>query len=113
MNKVPLLLGLFLVLLLSGCGWWWKEKVDITDTDFEYDVAVCDKYFELVECIIDKDTNVDYNQQMRLDLKNEIKKMQEEWKQLNEGELMNKCTEELSKYEKIEDNLNSFGCSAK
>jgi tRNA uridine 5-carbamoylmethylation protein Kti12 len=67
----------------------------------------------LVECIIDKDDNKNYTKQMRIDLKNEVKQMQEEWKQLDEEELTKKCTEELAKFEPMENNLNSFGCSAK
>ena len=42
-------------------------KIDVTDTGFEYDVAVCDKYFELVGCIIDRDTNENYTKEMRME----------------------------------------------
>ena len=110
MKKKYYLLILPLTLLLVGCE---SNKIDVTDTWFEYDVKICDKYFKLVECIIDKDDNKNYTKQMRIDLKNEVKQMQEEWKQLNEKELTRKCTEELAKFESMEDNLNSFGCSAK
>ena len=110
MKKISFLLALPLILLLVGCE---SDKIDVTDTWFEYDVKVCDKYFKLVECIIDKDNNERYTKQMRIDLKNEIKQVQEEWKQLNEEELTKKCTEELAKFEPMEDNLNSYGCSAK
>ena len=95
--------------MVTGCG----KKINITDTGFEYDVKICDKYFELVECIIDKDTNEKYTKEIRTELKSEIKQMQEEWKQLNEEDLTKKCTEELSKLEPMKENMNSFGCSIK
>ena len=90
-----------------------KNKIDITDTWFDYDVKICDKYFELVECIIDKDANVNYTKEIRTELKGEIKQMQEGWKQLSEEELTKKCTEELAKLEPIEDEISAFGCSTK
>ena len=40
-------------------------EIDVRDTGFEYNVAICDKYFELVECIIDRDTNENRTQEMR------------------------------------------------
>jgi hypothetical protein len=47
----------------------------------------------LVECIINKDDNPNYTQEMRIELSDEVKKMQEEWKQLDEKELTKKCTD--------------------
>ncbi len=87
-------------------------EIDVRDTGFEYNVAVCDKYFELVECIIDRDTNENRTQEMRKEFKNDVKKIQEEWKQLTEEELTKKCTEVLRDFEEglKHDNLNSFGC---
>ena len=87
-------------------------EIDVRDTGFEYNVAICDKYFELVECIIDRDTNENRTQEMRKEFKNDVKKIQEEWKQLTEEELTKKCTEVLRDFEEglKHDNLNSFGC---
>jgi len=87
-------------------------EIDVRDTGFEYNVAICDKYFELVECIIDRDTNENRTQEMRKEFKNDVKKIQEEWKQLSEEELTKKCTEVLRDFEEglKHDNLNSFGC---
>lgn len=110
MKKLLFLFTLSLSLLLFGCG---EDKIDVRDTWFEYDVEICDKYFDLVWCIIDNDNNEDYTDQMRTELKNEIKKIQEEWKLLDKEELTKKCTEEFDKYKYLEDNLNSFGCSTK
>ncbi len=89
-------------------------EIDVRDTGFEYNVAVCDKYFELVECIIDRDTNENRTQKMRKEFKNDVKKIQEEWRQLTEEELTKKCTEVLRDFEEglKHDNLNSFGCFA-
>lgn len=108
MKKLSFLLVLPLV-------FWCGKKVDVTDTGFEYDVEICDKYFELVECIIDKDDNPNYTKEMRAELRDEVKNMQEEWKHLNEEELTKKCAEWLATFEKDEmkENLKSFGCSVK
>ena len=77
-----------------------------------YTIVICDKYFKLVECIIDRDTNENRTQEMRKEFKNDVKKIQEEWKQLTEEELTKKCTEVLRDFEEglKHDNLNSFGC---
>lgn len=96
--------------------WVQKDKdnadIDITDTWFEYDITVCNEYFELVECIIDKDPNKNWNQKMRLDLKNQIKSTQEGWRNLTKDELIRRCTDELEIFENNlkEKNVNSFGC---
>ena len=91
------------------------KKIDVTKTDFEYNVGICDEYFELVECIIDNDTDERYTEQMRIDLKNEVKQIQEEWKIFSEEELTIKCTEELAKFdnEKMKNYMKSFGCFMK
>lgn len=109
MKKISFLLVLSLVLFVFWC---WKEKVDITETDFEYDVEICDKYFELVECIIDNDDNPNYSKEMRKELRSQVKRMQEDWKHLSEKELTRKCTEWLAAFEtdEMRNNLNSFGC---
>lgn len=110
MKKLPFLLALPLCLSLFWCG---EDKIDITDTWFDYNVEICDKYFKLVECIIDNDDNQNYTKQMRIDLKNEIKQVQVDWRQLDEEELTKRCSEEMAKFEPLEDNLNSFGCSVR
>jgi len=75
-----------------------KDKIDVKDTGFVYEVDVCDEYFELVECIIDKSDNVDYTMQMKIDLKNEVKQMQEKWKSFSKEDLMKRCSDELSMF---------------
>ena len=86
--------------------------IDVTKTDFEYDVKVCDEYFELIECIIDRDTDDRFTRQMRIDLKNEIKNVQEKWKELDEHDLNKRCSDELLNYKnllKVKD-VETFGC---
>lgn len=87
-------------------------EIDVTVTDFEYDVAICDDYFELIGCIIDRDTNQSRDSEMKNELKNQIKNRQEEWKQLNEEELVQKCRVEYENLKKNlnEENVSSFGC---
>lgn len=109
MKKLYCLLILFFsVILLAACKRKW---VDITDTWFNYDVDVCDRYFKLVECIIDKDVNESYTKEMRNDLKKEIKVIQEEWKQLSEEDLVQKCSYELDRFKSEQSNITSIGCS--
>ena len=77
MKKLSFLLIFSLVLLVFGC---WKKKIDITETEFEYDVDVCDRYFQLAECIIDNDKNKNWTKEMKDELRVAIKNRQEEWK---------------------------------
>ncbi len=91
------------------------DEIDITDTGFKYDVAVCDRYFELVWCIIDKDTNVNYTKEMRVELKSMAKDLQKERNELSEEELSKICSERLEELETNleKENINSFGCYTK
>ena len=87
-------------------------KIDVSKTDFNFDVKVCNEYFKLVECIIDRDTDERFTKQMRIDLKNEIKNIQEKWKELNEEDLNKKCLVELNNYKDLlkEKKVETFGC---
>lgn len=125
MKKLSLLLALCLLVLVAFLWLFLSKnknevspeyvKMDVSDAGFQYDVPVCDKYFKLVECIINNDPSQVWDQQMRLELKNTVKATQEEWKQLSEDELTKKCTEELTNYENLleENNADSFGCLTK
>ena len=112
MKKISFLVVLLGTLLLVGC---WKKKVDIKDTDFEYDVPVCDEYFELVDCLIEKDTNETFTDEIREELKVKVKNLQEDLKLLGEEELTKNCRESLERIERglKENNLDSFGCYKK
>ena len=89
-----------------------KIEVNITDTDFQYDVAICDRYFELIECILERDTNVNWTLEMRQEFRDYIKEIQEERKLLTEKELYKKCKDALEDFGRWLDDrkLNSFGC---
>lgn len=117
MKKFVFFLVIFLVILSLYVFVSWQNKdedvvIDITDTGFQYDIAVCDRYFELISCIIDRDTNVNYTKEMRIELKNMVKDLQEERRQLAEEELYKRCSDELENLvEKMtQNNVNSFGC---
>ncbi len=125
MKKLSLLLALCLF-VLAAFLWLFlfrnKDKkdseiidIDIRDTGFEYNVDICDKYFELVECIIDNDPNQAWDLHMKLELKSNFKNLQKEWRQLSEDDLIKKCTDELANFENLlkENNADSFGCLAK
>ena len=51
---------------------------------------------------------------MRIDLKNEIRNIQEKWKGLNEENLNKRCSDELENYKNLlkEKKVETFGCIA-
>ena len=108
MKKSVFLLALPLVILVAWC---WNDKIDITDTNIN--VETCDKYFELMDCILENDADENYTEEMRDELRQEVKDMQAEWESLDQEELSEKCNDELSKFEEIEDRLEEIWCSIK
>ena len=106
MKKSVFLLALPLVILVAWC---WDDKIDITDTNF--DVETCDKYFELMNCILENDGDETYTEEMREELKQEVKDMQAEWELLDEEELSEKCSTELARFEEIRDRIEEIWCS--
>ena len=108
MKKWLIFYVLPLILLVTGCGW---NKIDITDTDF--DVESCDKYFELVDCILENEEDETYSEDMRNELRQEVKDMQDSWNSYSEEELDNLCNNELSRFEAIESTLTEIGCPIK
>lgn len=93
MKKLSLLLVLPLVFLLFWCG---EDETNILETNFDYDVEVCDKFFEVAECIINNTEDASWTQERKDDFKNEIKKKQEEWKSLSRDQLELECSSRLS-----------------
>lgn len=106
MKKFTFLIALPLI-LLAGCG-NNEEKVDIMDNDIH--VEVCDKYFELAECIIDKTQDANWTPEMKNELKNDIKSKQKEWSNLVEDELVEQCSSLLSSLQSASD-LDKIWCS--
>ncbi len=107
MKKFWALSMLTVVLLLAGCNWW--NKVDITDNNI--DVESCNKYFETIDCILDNDNDREYTNEMRNQLREDVKAMQNEWEKLDEESLDETCTTELNKFIKIKDSLTEIGCN--
>lgn len=105
MKKSALLLALPLVILLAWC---WN-KIDITDTNIE--VESCNKYFELMDCILENDNDETYSEEDRNELRQSVKDMQSEWEWLDEDELDVQCTSQLAQFERISDRLDQIGCS--
>lgn len=108
MKKISFLLIFTLVLLVFWC---WKKKIDVTQTEFEYSVDICDRYFELARCIIDNDNNENWTKEMKDELRLAIKNRQEERKALSEDQLKNKCTEMMNALLKNPTYLDKVWCS--
>ena len=106
MKKWVIISILPIIRVVGGCG---SNKIDITDTDF--DVESCDKYFELVDCILENDNDENYSEDMRNSLREEVKNMQNSWSGLSDNELDTLCSSELSRFESIDSTLNKIGCS--
>ena len=109
MKKSVFLLALSLVIFIAWC--WKEDKVDITDNNI--DVEVCDKYFELMNCVLENDGDETYTEEMREELKQEIKNIQAEWEWLGQDELHEKCNAGFNKFYEIEDRLNEIWCPIK
>lgn len=107
MKKLWILGILPLVILLAGCS-LWNKKIDITDNNI--DVESCNKYFEIMDCILENDNDSTYDESTRNELREAVKVMQSEWENLDEESLDETCTAELDKFIKIQDSLNEIGC---
>ena len=117
MKKLFIFLSLFIVVFVVVLILFIRNKgtdanVDIMDSGFDYDIDVCDDYFMLLECIIENSTDAAYTKQMRIDLKNEIKVVQDKWRVFDEDELAKKCNEEFESFRNklINNNVETFGC---
>jgi len=95
-----------IILLIAGCE---SNKIDITNTEF--DVKSCNKYFKLVDCILDNDVDETIDEEMRNELRQEIKDMQNSWKDLSDDELDTLCSEELARFESNKSSIDEIGCS--
>ena len=111
-----LLTGFVIVVLILVLLWRSDDElksIDVAVVDFEYDISICDEYFDMVECIINNDNDMKYTKQMRIELKNEVKEMQEKWRELSREELFNKCSEELARFDNdvMSEKLRLMNCS--
>lgn len=114
MKKFTIFLFLLYLVIISGCG--SKEnvdegeiqEVDIVNTDIN--VKVCDEYFELVQCVIDKTTNQNWTKKMKNELKLELKAKQEERKKMDKDELAKTCSGMLDVLYTSATDLNDLWC---
>ena len=105
MKKFVFLCVMSLVIIIAGCS----KKMDITDNNLN--VESCDKYFELMDCVLINENDERYTTEMRDELREYVKSIQEEWESLDEETLDKKCSDELLKFETMSDRLNEIGCS--
>lgn len=87
------MLVLFYTFLLVWC---WKSGISVQEPVFDYDVEICDKFFEVSNCIIDNTKNSSWTQEKKDDLRNAILLRQEQWKTLSRDQLEEECSSILS-----------------
>ena len=100
MKKYLFLVALSTLITIAGCD---DKKIDITDTNL--DIESCDKYFEVMECVLENDNDEDYSEEKRDELRQTIKDKQTEWESLDPEILGEICDEELEKLEMIKERL--------
>ena len=87
------MLVLFYTFLLVWC---WKSEISAQEPVFDYDVDICDKFFEVSNCIIDNTKNSSWTQEKKDELRNAILLRQEQWKTLSRDQLEEECSSILS-----------------
>ena len=108
MKKLSLLWVLLLVIFVAGCSWWWKKEQEASVTKAEIDVESCNNYFDLVNCIIDNDTDTSYSEEDRQIIRDGVNDMRNSWDTLDEM-----CRKEISKFEweEMREYISQIGCS--
>lgn len=107
MKKTACLLALTLVIFIAWC-WISTNKINITDTEFH--VESCDKYFELMDCILDNENNEERDQESRDVIRSDIKTLQNMWNNLDEKTLDDKCSSELENFNRYWEVLENVWC---
>lgn len=108
MKRITLLIILSLTILVTWCSRGWSKKTDITSVKFN--VEACNKYFKLMDCVLDNDTDVSYTEEQREDIRKEVKSIQEQWIQLDDEILAEACQDELAKFESSSEAFSKIGC---
>ena len=112
MKKLSLLWVLLWIAVVSctlvGC---WKKEQESNVTKNEINVESCDTYFELVNCIIDNDTDESYSDEDRELIRQWVQDMRDGWASLDDEALDQMCTAEISKFDSMKDYLSQIGCS--
>ena len=113
MKKLWLLWALLLVVFVAGCSWWAKKEnaEENNVTKAEINVESCNNYFELVNCIIDNDTDESYSDEDRALIRQWVEDMRDSWASLDDETLDQMCTAEISKFDSMKDYLSQIGCS--
>lgn len=113
MKKLSLLWVLLLVLVVAGCSWWWNKEKEANVTKADIDVESCVNYFELVDCIIDNDTDDTYSQSDREMIRASVDDMRNSWASLDDNTLDELCTKEISKFQwdEMAEYLSQINCS--
>ena len=109
MKKITIIGILLLTFLVTWC---WNKKIDITNTESlkTYNAESCNKYFEITDCIIEKEINPSRTDEMRDELRQEIIEEQLSRSGLNNETIENNCKAELDGYYSIKDHLNEIWC---
>ena len=115
MRKLSLLWALLLVVFVAGCSWWWNKEKEAEGNNVTngINVEVCNKYFGLVDCIIDNDIDSSYSAEDREVIRASVKDMRESWATLDEYTVTTMCTKELSRFEseEMKEYLSQIGCA--
>lgn len=113
MKKFWLLWVLLLVVFVAGCS-WWSKKENVEENNVakaEITVESCNNYFELVNCIIDNDTDESYTDEDRELIRQWVEDMRDGWATLDDETLDQMCNAEISKFDWMKDYLSEIGCS--
>lgn len=97
MKKIALIGVLPLLFLIVWC---WDKKTEITNTNSlkEYKAESCNKYFEIADCIIEKEVDPSRTDEMREELRKEIVKQQASRSGLDSETIENSCKNELESF---------------
>ncbi|MDR2540820.1 MAG: hypothetical protein LBD11_03390 [Candidatus Peribacteria bacterium] len=104
MKKISLFGLLATSLVLVACG---TTETPTTQDDFA--LADCNKYFEVLQCVLDNQTGV--SPEELADTQAAVVQQKEAWKALPEGELTEICTSSMDDIRANADIYASFGCS--
>lgn len=111
MKKVIYLSFLLVLVFLAWCGSKDKKEEEVLDiTETEFSIEACDKYFGLMDCIIENEEFESFTPEMRNELRKEIKDFQAERNQLDDEILHEKCTDALNDYKNKEEKIIEVWC---
>ena len=108
MKKLVLLWSLSAIALLAWCT---RNKLEVNLDETNFDVDVCNTYFDLIECVIENEPNDAYTPEIRDNLKAESQKTKASWLDKDSDELEVLCSSKLSKFEERAEEIAWFGCT--